>query len=344
MSENQKLSADQPAPSSLNPYDYEKACKSVVRLLKSDEGRTAIREGLLRTAEGKEIIRSEFGVAIVDKGAKDEKPIVAVLIPTHKKPENETGNALERMIPEARKDCHVIMRPSIASSVVHWVRNQLLQQLYQAKTPFDYVLFMDDDMVPPPNAVNILLSRNVDIVGAVCTVRQDPPLPNVRHFSPSSFVFQTADIDRPGVWEVGAIGTGFMLISKKALDAVGEYTLSQQYQRKYLGMSKEVADEREKHERARYERDGNAFWFEFLKHPLGDGEYGEDIGFCFKAAECGFKIFADSTFAVGHVGNYAFGIEDYWAYRDQALKEGKVVPLTGVPAPEPAEELVVICD
>jgi Glycosyltransferase like family 2 len=290
---------------------------------------------LIGTPEGREIVKKEFGITIAKQG--EDKPIVAILIPTHKKPENETGTALERMIPVAREVCHVVMRPSVASSVVHWVRNQLVSTLYKEKVPFDYVLFMDDDMVPPPEALNVLLGRNVDVIGAVCTVRQDPPLPNARYFNPEKRFYQTADIDRPGVWKVGAIGTGFMLISRKALEDIGEYTLSQRYFREYMGMSKEAADAREKSERERAAKDHNKFWFEFLKDPHS-GEIGEDLSFCFKARECGYDIYGDSTFAVGHVGNYAFGLEDYWHYREEAVRGGLVVPLGSDPIKPKHEE------
>jgi hypothetical protein len=219
--------------------------QAMVSLLRTEEGRAAIKEGLLRTREGREIVQSEFGIAIVDRAQEDSKPIVAILMPTHKKPENETGQALERMIPPSREKCHVVMRPIVASSAVHWVRNQLLATLYKDKVVFDYVLFIDDDMVPPPDALNVLLGRKVDVIGAACTVRQDPPLPNVRHFNPEAKIFQTADIDQAGIWKAGAVGTGFMLLSKKVLEDVGEYTLRQEYSKKYLGMSDEAAAIRE---------------------------------------------------------------------------------------------------
>lgn len=310
---------------SINPYDYEKECKRVVSLLKTEEGREAFKEGLLRTQEGRRIVKSEFGINIVDRAEQDSKPIVAILIPTHKKPENETGAALEKMIPVARESCHVILRPSIASSVVSWVRNQLVSTLYKEKVVFDYVLFMDDDMVPAPDTLSVLLGRKCDVIGAVCTVRQDPPLPNVRHYNPKAMIYQTADIDKAGTWKVGAVGTGFMLISKRVLEAVGEYTLSQTYAKKYLGMSDEVAAKREARERDRSAQDHNKFWFELLKHPTGDGELGEDVSFCFKAMECGFDIYADSTTKVGHIGPYPYSLDDYWDYRGEAIKEGKVV-------------------
>jgi len=317
-----------PQPSN-NPYDQEeiqKHRKAISRAITSPEGQMVFRDALLGSEFGIELCRREFGAKIIHRDT-DTRPIVAVLIPTHKKPENETGSALDKMLAYSKDFCHVVMRPLIASSVVHWVRNQLLANLYASNIPFDYVLFMDDDMVPPPEAIQILLERKVDVVGAICTVRQDPPLPNARYMSEKTFQFQTADIDQPGFWNVGAVGTGFMLIAKKVLDVVGEYTLTQAYWKKFHGMSDERAIEVEKAERERCAKDNNQFWFEFLKHPSGCGEMGEDMSFCFKARECGFEIYGDSTFQVGHIGSYAFGLQDYWHYREQALAEGKVIPV-----------------
>lgn len=312
-----------------NKYDQDeldKHRKALARAVKTPEGQAAFREAMLGSEYGISLVQKEFGAKIIHR-QHDKRPIVAVLIPTHKKPENETGAALDRLLAFSKDFCHIVMRPLIASSVVHWVRNQLVANLYASQIPFDYVLFMDDDMVPPPEALKILLERQVDVVGAVCTVRQDPPLPNARFYEPDKFIFQTADIDQAGFWNVGAVGTGFMLLSKKVLDDVGEYTLSQRYAKKFMGMSEQEAERREKVERARCAGDNNQFWFEFLKHPTGHGEIGEDISFCLKARECGYEIYADSTFAVGHIGSYAFGLQDYWAYREQAVKEGKVVPV-----------------
>lgn len=330
---------EQPSNSEwINPQDQEQALKQVSRLLKSPAGRQAIKRGLIETNPGREIVSAAFGVTIVDPKEEERKPIVAILIPTHKKMENETGQAIERMLPVARQNCHVVMRPIVGSSVVHWVRNDLLARLYKDKTPFDYVLFMDDDMVPQPEALSVLVERKVDIIGAVCTVRQDPPLPNVRHYNREAGYYQVADIDRPGLWEVDAIGTGFLLISKKALDAIGEYTLSQRYWIEHYGLSVEEAAKREKIERERAAQDHNCYWFEFLRH--GPGEISEDVSFCFKAQECGFKIFADSSIQVGHVGSYAFSLGDYWAYREEAIRDGKVVPLKGL-QPEVREEQAI---
>lgn len=39
---------------------------------------------------------------------------------------------------------------------------------------------------------------------------------------------------------------------------------------------------------------------------------GEDIGFCWKAAQCGYKLYADSRVKVGHVGEYTYTEKDYF--------------------------------
>src|SRR6185437_15220256 len=121
MSENLKSNAERPKPTSLSGIpdllaDAQKSTPEIDRalvreLLRTRQGQAAIREGLLRTAEGRQLVAGEFGITVVDRSDRDGKPIVALLIPTHKKPENETGNALAKMIPEARKACHIIERP-----------------------------------------------------------------------------------------------------------------------------------------------------------------------------------------------------------------------------------------
>jgi hypothetical protein len=292
-------------------------------------------------------ISKKFGVTFNVDAKQDNLPIVACLVPSHRQPQSETVGAFERMVSHTRTRgiAHILARPSIASSVVHWIRNQLLASLHKdvadKKSPTPtHVLFMDDDMGPAPHALESLLSRKVDIVGGVCTVRQDPPMPNARHYDEKDRSFKTADIERPGFYKVGGIGTGLMLISMKALQDVAEYTARFEYQQKYLGMSKEKASELEKNFRERAEKTKDFWWFEFLKQPDGVGEFGEDIAFCFKAKECGYEIYGDATFETMHYGNYGYSLPDYWEYRPQVLAKNALVSL--VPEPEAPVEYEVV--
>jgi hypothetical protein len=53
-------------------------------------------------------------------------------------------------------------------------------------------------------------------------------------------------------------------------------------------------------------------FFQPLLHPIEDGTWylAEDYAFCERARQCGFKIVADTTIRLWHVGHYTYGWED----------------------------------
>lgn len=326
--------------SELNPYDLEQAHKQVHRLIRSQEGKQALRDrlGYHFVFEGD----PDFELAMAQKKVVNpvDKPRVAVLLPSHRSPQPETTQAFIHMAEMSRDTCTLLPQPGVASSVVHWVRNELLMRLYKSGTEFDYVLFMDDDMVPADTALIQLLNHKVDIVAGACTVRQDPPLPNFRMYDPATYSFKTVfEWSGDGLLEVGAVGTGFVLIKREVLDAIGEYYLSCAHEVKYLGMSADKATELSAKRRTFAAQSGNNFWFEFLKQPGGEGEYGEDISFCFKARECGFKIYVDTSVRPGHIGSYAYGIDDYKFYQSEVMEREKLKAEILAPIVGPEEVL-----
>jgi len=42
----------------------------------------------------------------------------------------------------------------------------------------------------------------------------------------------------------------------------------------------------------------------------GQWYLGEDYAFCERARQCGYKVFADTTIRVHHIGNYRYSWED----------------------------------
>ncbi len=52
-------------------------------------------------------------------------------------------------------------------------------------------------------------------------------------------------------------------------------------------------------------------WFEM------DENCGEDQYFCDKARAAGFKISIDTSCQIGHIGNFVYTIEDFWAFNGQ---------------------------
>jgi hypothetical protein len=60
-------------------------------------------------------------------------------------------------------------------------------------------------------------------------------------------------------------------------------------------------------------------YFQPLLHPTEDGTWylAEDYAFCERARQCGFKIVADTSVRLWHVGNYTYGWEDSGLERER---------------------------
>lgn len=191
--------------------------------------------------------------------------------------------------------------PTAQSCAVHWTRNQLLMM---ARPDFDYVLFCDDDIIPEPDYLDRLLMHKKDIVVGLCTRRVDPPEPNIRQWIENDLTYGLI-MD----WEkdkrlipVDGAGTGFMLISRKAVDAVAMAYHPETYAK--------ISSEGNR---------GNGWWFEWCKNPH-DGEWGEDISFVWKALRIGIRTYCDTSVQPKHIGDYFYSIQDYEAYKSARIK------------------------
>lgn len=140
-------------------------------------------------------------------------------------------------------------------------RNQALRE---AKG--DWIWFLDDDQYWPPDTLVKLLERNVDIVQPLILMRQYP-------FSPVHMGPPTEDGSKywryalvpgeSGLKECHAVGTGGMLIRRAVWETIPEP------------------------------------WFEIGQ--LNPEVLSEDIIFCKKAKDRGFKIYCDLDHPMGHL-------------------------------------------
>ena len=311
---------------------------------------------LLSTPEGKEAFRRITGMReAVFAGEVQQKklPIVAILMPSYKGVSPDASNGLVEMMKASFEVCHPFLEPTLRQSVVHWTRNNALTLLNKTLKPWDYVLFMDDDMVPPPDALSKLLAHQKDLVAAACTVRMDPPMPNFRYYHAPTATFHPCL-----TWPEGAllggfnigIGTGMVLLSRNCLTRVGEYYINCKYEQKYYGFSGAELDRLQTARQKRAKDTGDFWWFEFLKQPQGLGEFGEDISFCFKCIELGIPVYVDTTVRPKHTGEYGFNLDDFLELREsyyERLKERDCVefPDSGLKAVKPApleEEIVIV--
>ena len=168
-----------------------------------------------------------------------------------------------------QRDCEVQICWEVGSLVYH-ARNNLARQAL--KTDADYVLWLDSDMVFAPDTLIRMLKvckdNDIDFLTAVCFRRKPPYTPCLfdRLEKVEKGASYTALLSVPdGLFQVGGCGFAGVLMRSDVLLSV----------------------------QSRFE--GRMF------DPM-DG-FGEDVSFCWRARQCGYDIWCDSSIEFGHVGN-----------------------------------------
>jgi cellulose synthase/poly-beta-1,6-N-acetylglucosamine synthase-like glycosyltransferase len=171
----------------------------------------------------------------------------------------------------------VINRGAINTTLVHWLRrlpgdvalltprgNQIPRQRNEGvhHSPGAWVLFVDSDQVPTPDALSQLLAWEQPIVGAVVMERFSPhELVAVKSIAPPAR-YQLGEIPKRGLLPVAALGAGFLLVRRSVFEQV-------------------------------------AFpWFRCGQ--LVPDLLLEDTEFCLRASRAGVPIFLDCGLRIGH--------------------------------------------
>lgn len=158
----------------------------------------------------------------------------------------------------------------IAGSLIYSSRDQLATMAIQKEA--DYVLWLDSDMVFRPDTLismfNTVQDKDIDILTGLYFRRVPPYSPVL--FDKLDYNAETNAIDftefkaiPDEIFEVGGCGFGCVFMDTQVFLEV-----------------------QSKH--------GNMF------APIGHN--GEDIAFCVRARDCGFKIYCDPSIICGHVG------------------------------------------
>lgn len=174
-------------------------------------------------------------------------------------------------------DCVVTF---IVGSLIYESRNKICKQAIEIGA--DYVMWFDSDMVIPHDTMSRLLADEKDIVSGLYFRRVSP-------YTPVAFKkIRLSDGEEQGHWEgfddypentvfeLEGIGFGCVLITTDVLmDIASKY----------------------------------GTWFDPIGH------YGEDLSFCIRARECGYKVWLDSSVKLGHVAKTVIGEEFYKAVK-----------------------------
>lgn len=148
----------------------------------------------------------------------------------------------------------------------------------------DAILYIDSDMRFPADSLNVLLSREVPIIGVNATTRREPVVPTAMNLhldkmKDEGMVRQVwSKIEsrgKSGIEQVTAVGFGVTLIRREVFEKIPKP------------------------------------WFDVIWTDHGN-VIGEDVAFCVKAMEQNIPVFVDHDLSmhIGHIGTKTFGWDD----------------------------------
>lgn len=177
-------------------------------------------------------------------------------------------------------------------SLIYTSRDEIAKRALMDEA--DLVMWFDSDMVFNADTLKRMLAfieAGHDMVTGVYYRRKPPFSPTIFKTMDINLKDQTAeweefDVVPEGPFEVGACGFGCVLMKTEIFVAV---------------FAK----------------------FGYMFTPIGN--VGEDIAFCWRARQCGYKIIADPSISLGHVGQSIFTKTVYENYKQQLARseEGK---------------------
>jgi hypothetical protein len=166
---------------------------------------------------------------------------------------------------------------------IYYVRNMCLgadtlrgknQKPFDNKIDYDYLMWIDSDMVFAPAQFQRLLNHQKDIVAGIYSMADGKEFATVPEWDEEYFkangcfkFLNKAEIEgKNELFKVSYTGMGFMLVKKGVFEAM-EYP-----------------------------------WFKPLEKQIGDmvDFTMEDVSFCLRAKESGFDIWVDPAIIVGH--------------------------------------------
>ncbi len=196
------------------------------------------------------------------------------------------NDSLISLIDYTKSKGHQVDRINTYRDNITFARNKIASKALQGD--YDYLFFLDDDMVFKPDLLVNLMELKTDIVSGLCFLRREPHEPSMFNLAKDGRSYNPVVI-----WEAGdlikcdAVGMACTLISKatlKSLTMVSEY-----YKNMY------------------------AFF---------DNSYnqGEDVRFCRKAKDLGFTILCDTRELVGHIVEKVISYGDFASFVENRNK------------------------
>ena len=198
---------------------------------------------------------------------------ITLAIPTNRGVRPKTVQALLDLVAYSKAhDFHIVVAEK--GYTVAENRNYIVVQAKRNNS--DYVLFVDDDMVFPPETLEMLLATGKDIVGVASNSRCLPPSPTVGQMDENGN-YKDPDRHSPRqmqlpkeLFEAYFVGGGVLLVN--------------------MGVFTQLP----------------APWFRFETDENGMVTTGEDGYFCKTAREHHIGVWCEPRIPIGHLGEYQY--------------------------------------
>jgi len=217
----------------------------------------------------------------------------------------------------SRKQGVDMVMPMYGNALIHRSRNNALANI---RPDADWVLFVDDDMVPEREALMRLLAHQQPVVSAFCTTRTAPARPAAKVYYEREDRFIPIREKPPENALINgqlAPGAAFLLMNRETVEALKEYYLSAN---DWLEESRPTLDrmhvrsEQRETERARKEEARRGFYqrekvLRIFYYGMGDNEIelGEDICLARNLMRLKIPVALDTSTVVGHIGEHPYG-------------------------------------
>lgn len=236
----------------------------------------------------------------------------------------------------------------VQGTVLPGARNVACKKVTENFSDYTHLLFIDQDMCNiTPDHIKRLIAANVDIVSPLMVRRKYPFPPACQPLDRTAAPIleelrNPANGNNPSLIECLHVGTGCMLIKREVIEALREprdiwFANDRQVHEKEF---KELINEKlqlygiattKSNEVAFYVKEGkhlggvlDDIYTSMLEAQRSFDIQGEDVYFCLKAREKGFKVYVDCGNQIGHIGSTIFHIGHYVrAIQELQDKQGK---------------------
>ena len=172
----------------------------------------------------------------------------------------------------------------MTNAMINQCRDAIVKVAFERD--YDYVMWIDDDMLIPSDAITKLLSHDKDICSGLYFSRGNykPLLYNIEYFKDEDKYGYSQLLDYPqdSLIKVGGIGFGCCLTKVSALKKIWAGDI----------------------------RGASGTCFDFI------GGVGEDLSFAIRCHEIGLETWVDTSVKCGHLGKYTVTEEAWLAIRN----------------------------